>query len=104
MIVPFRHVSEFGKLTNDEASEIMWELQLAQSALTEIYKPHGFNIGMNIGKAAGAGFDGHMHVHVVPRREGDGLFRAGVVWARKRYAAGEAAQLAARLKEAMAAS
>jgi histidine triad (HIT) family protein len=46
----------------------------------------------------------HFHVHVVPRREGDGLFRAGLVWMRKRYAEGEAAQLAARLKEAIAAS
>lgn len=46
----------------------------------------------------------HLHVHVVPRREGDGLFRAGMVWIRRRYEEGEAAQLAARLKEAIAAS
>lgn len=46
----------------------------------------------------------HLHVHVVPRREGDGLFRSGLVWVRKRYEEGEAAQLAARLKEAISAS
>ena len=46
----------------------------------------------------------HVHVHVVPRTEGDGLFRAGMVWIRKRYGDGEAAQLAARLREAIAAS
>jgi len=74
MIVPFRHVSEFGKLTNDEASEIMWELQLAQSALTEIYKPHGFNIGVNLGRASGAGLDEHIHFHIVPRWIGDTNF------------------------------
>ena len=43
----------------------------------------------------------HLHVHVVPRREGDGLFRAGMVWKRKRYAVGEAAQLAAKLRDAL---
>lgn len=46
----------------------------------------------------------HAHVHVVPRRQGDGLFRAGMVWIRRRYADGEAAQLATRLREAIAAS
>ena len=46
----------------------------------------------------------HVHVHVVPRHQGDGLFRAGMVWIRKRYQDGEAAQLAARLREAIAAS
>lgn len=46
----------------------------------------------------------HLHVHVVPRREGDGLFRSGLVWIRRRYEEGEAAQLAARLREAIAAS
>lgn len=46
----------------------------------------------------------HVHVHVVPRRNGDGLFRAGMVWVRKRYSDGEAAQLATRLREAIAAS
>jgi len=46
----------------------------------------------------------HVHIHVVPRRQGDGLFRAGMVWVRKRYGDGEAAQLATRLREAIAAS
>ncbi len=46
----------------------------------------------------------HVHVHVVPRRQGDGLFRAGMVWIRRRYADGEAAQLAATLRDAIAAS
>ena len=74
MVVPFRHVSEFEKLTNDEGSEIFKELQLAQLALTEISKPQGFNIGANLGRIGGAGIDEHIHFHIVPRWSGDTNF------------------------------
>lgn len=74
MVVPVRHISEFGSLEKDELIEIMTKLQLAQKALCEISHPEGFNIGANLGKAAGAGIDQHLHFHIVPRWNGDTNF------------------------------
>ena len=74
MVVPYRHVSDFGDLTKDETFEIMIQLQLAQKALIEISAPHGFNIGANLGKVSGAGIDEHIHFHIVPRWRGDTNF------------------------------
>ncbi len=74
MIVPNRHLSEFSSLTAEENSEIMSELQLAQQALVIAMKPHGFNIGANLGKVSGAGIDAHLHFHIVPRWNGDTNF------------------------------
>ncbi len=74
MIVPYRHFSDFSELTNDESAEIMYELQLARRALINVSKPHGFNIGANLGKVSGAGIDEHIHFHIVPRWNGDTNF------------------------------
>jgi ATP adenylyltransferase len=74
MVIPFRHIGNFSDLTNDEGSEIITELQFAQSALTEISKPQGFNIGANLGRVSGAGIDEHIHFHIVPRWNGDTNF------------------------------
>ena len=74
MVVPIRHLSEFSLLTKDENSEIMSELQLAQQALLIAMKPHGFNVGANLGKVSGAGIDDHLHFHIVPRWNGDTNF------------------------------
>lgn len=74
MVVPYRHISSFTELTQEENADIMQNLQLASKALTEVMKPQGFNIGANIGKAAGAGIDTHLHFHVVPRWNGDTNF------------------------------
>ncbi|MDP1994189.1 MAG: HIT domain-containing protein, partial [Ignavibacteria bacterium] len=74
MVVPNRHLSEFASLTAEENSEIMSELQLAQQALSIAMKPHGFNIGANLGKVSGAGIDAHLHFHIVPRWNGDTNF------------------------------
>lgn len=74
MVVPFRHISEFTELTGDEGAEIFKELQLAEQALTEISKPHGFNVGANLGRTGGAGIDEHIHFHIVPRWNGDTNF------------------------------
>ena len=74
MVVPNRHLSEFSSLTAEENSEIMSELQLAQQALSIAMKPHGFNIGANLGKVSGAGIDAHLHFHIVPRWNGDTNF------------------------------
>src|SRR3954463_13820538 len=67
MIVPHAHVSELAKLTADAAAEIMHLSQRMEGVLRGLYRPDGLNIGMNIGKAAGAGIAGHLHMHVLPR-------------------------------------
>jgi len=74
MIIPYRHLSDFNSLSNEEKKEIM-ELQgMMIEALTKVMKPQGFNLGANIGKAAGAGIDQHLHFHVRPRWMGDTNF------------------------------
>ncbi|HEX9252137.1 MAG TPA: HIT domain-containing protein [Ignavibacteriaceae bacterium] len=74
MIVPKRHTNDFSGLTSDELSESFTKLQLAEKALREILNPHGFNIGANIGRVAGAGIEDHIHFHIVPRWNGDSNF------------------------------
>lgn len=74
MVVPNRHVASLGELGAQEKAEI-WSLSDRMiRALEKTMKPHGFNLGLNIGKAAGAGIDDHLHLHVVPRWEGDTNF------------------------------
>jgi ATP adenylyltransferase len=74
MIIPYRHISDFNELTVDETAEMMADTSLMIKVLTEVMKPQGFNLGMNIGKAAGAGIDSHLHFHIVPRWTGDTNF------------------------------
>jgi ATP adenylyltransferase len=74
MIVPYRHEAQVENLTAKENGEMMALLQAAVRALKQIMSPHGFNIGMNAGKTAGAGIDAHLHFHLVPRWEGDTNF------------------------------
>jgi ATP adenylyltransferase len=78
MIIPFRHVSHIEDLLPEEKSE-MFDLQVVCiQVLKEAVKPDGFNVGMNLGKAAGAGVDDHIHVHIVPRWNGDTNFMSVV--------------------------
>jgi ATP adenylyltransferase len=74
MVVPFRHTEDFFSLTTKENEEIMGKIQLACRALKKVLKPEGFNVGLNLGKAAGAGIHEHIHFHVVPRWNGDTNF------------------------------
>ncbi len=74
MVVPRRHVGALGALQPEELGEIAILTQRCEAALTEAYQPHGFNIGINLGKSAGAGVLDHLHVHVVPRWSGDTNF------------------------------
>ena len=74
MIVPYRHLGTFGALSVEEVTEIGVLVQRAEAALEEAYRPHGFNVGANIGRPAGAGVLEHLHVHVVPRWNGDTNF------------------------------
>ncbi len=74
MAVITRHVGTLEEATLDELSEIMTLVQTAVRALRSVYGPDGFNIGLNLGRAAGAGVPGHLHIHVVPRWDGDTNF------------------------------
>jgi ATP adenylyltransferase len=74
MIVPKRHTNDFSGLSPDELSESFKKLQLAEKALRKVLNPHGFNIGANIGRVAGAGIEDHIHFHIVPRWNGDSNF------------------------------
>jgi ATP adenylyltransferase len=74
MVVPNRHVATLAATTADEQAELMRLTRHAEIALTEAYTPQGINIGLNLGKPAGAGVLDHLHVHVVPRWNGDTNF------------------------------
>lgn len=74
MIVPFRHVATLAATTSDEQIELMRFTRLAEMALTEAYAPQGINVGINLGRPAGAGIADHLHIHLVPRWTGDTNF------------------------------
>ena len=74
MVVPYRHTSEFLSITNDENREIMDKMRTAYNALKEVMHPEGFNMGLNVGRVAGAGIHEHIHFHIVPRWNGDTNF------------------------------
>lgn len=76
MVVPFRHTMEYCSLTKEESSEIFALSQHCVTALAATSSPQGFNLGFNLGPAAGAGVKGHLHYHVVPRWNGDSSFIA----------------------------
>lgn len=74
LIPPYRHVADLSELTDEESLEIMQLTQRSLLALKETSKPDGFNIGVNQGTAAGAGIADHVHMHIVPRWNGDTNF------------------------------
>jgi len=74
MVVPYRQVPELNDLTREESADLMQLTQECIAALKRCMKPDGFNVGINIGKCAGAGIVEHLHVHVVPRWSGDTNF------------------------------
>ncbi len=76
MTAPYRHVATLEEITADEVAEIMALTALGMRALRETVHPDGFNVGANIGEAAGAGVKDHFHLHVVPRWNGDNNFMA----------------------------
>jgi len=71
MVAPYRHVANLQNLTDDEAKEHFIIIKKSIELLTEVLKPAGFNIGLNLGRVAGAGIEGHLLTHIVPRWEGD---------------------------------
>jgi ATP adenylyltransferase len=74
MIVPYRHEAAVENLDTPEIQDMMVLLQASARALKQALAPHGFNIGMNMGRIAGAGIDDHLHFHIVPRWDGDTNF------------------------------
>ncbi len=74
MIVPYAHLDELRKLPEPAAQEMMALSQRMEGVLRDLYKPDGVNLGMNIGKAAGAGVAGHIHMHALPRWVADANF------------------------------
>lgn len=74
LIVPYRHTSSLSGLTDSEGLELIKCTDKAQQALSAAFHPDAFNIGMNIGRIAGAGIDQHIHLHIVPRWNGDTNF------------------------------
>ena len=74
LIAPCRHIATLDEATDDELMELTKLCSNCQTVLTAAISPHGFNIGMNFGRCAGAGLPDHMHIHVVPRWDGDTNF------------------------------
>ena len=74
MVVPYEHLDELQKLPAEASHEMMGLSQKMEGVLRLLYKPDGVNLGMNIGKAAGAGVAGHIHMHVLPRWVADANF------------------------------
>lgn len=82
MVIPTRHVAEIEGLATEESAELWQALSRSVRALKAAYKPHGLNVGANVGKEGGAGVPGHLHLHVVPRWAGDTNFMTTVAEAR----------------------
>jgi len=96
MVIPRRHVATLGACTDQERHELIDLTRLCEAALTEAYAPHGMNMGINLGKPAGAGVLDHIHMHVVPRWNGDTNFMSVV--GQTRVLAEELPDTAARLR------
>ena len=74
MVIPNRHISSLTRATHDELCELIELTAVSEAAITEVFAPHGMNMGINLGKPAGAGILDHVHLHVVPRWNGDTNF------------------------------
>ena len=101
MVVPYKQVPDLNGLTDDELRDLLRLTRRCQNALTGVMKPDGFNIGVNLGKVAGAGIIEHLHIHVVPRWNGDTNFMP--VIAGTTVVPLALKELAARLRDALAA-
>jgi ATP adenylyltransferase len=82
MVAPNRHINTLASLLPEEQAELMVMARWSEMALTQAYHPQGINVGINLGKAAGAGIEDHLHVHLVPRWAGDTNFMTAVAGTR----------------------
>jgi ATP adenylyltransferase len=100
MVVPYKQTPDLNGLTDDELADLFRLARRCQNALSQVMKPDGFNIGINLGKCAGAGLEEHVHIHVVPRWTGDTNFMP--VLANTSVVPQALKELAARLRAALA--
>jgi ATP adenylyltransferase len=96
MVIPNRHIASLAAATHGELCELIELTKVSEVALTEVFAPHGMNMGINLGKPAGAGILDHVHMHVVPRWNGDTNFMTIV--GRTRVLPEELPETAARLR------
>jgi ATP adenylyltransferase len=82
MVVPYAHLDRLAALPTDSAHELIELAQRTEQVLQKVYNPHGFNFGLNVGKAGGAGVAGHLHMHALPRWAGDTNFMTTVAESR----------------------
>ena len=99
MVVPYKQTPDLNGLTDEEMADLMQLTRRCQNALTQVMKPDGFNIGLNLGKFAGAGIVEHLHIHIVPRWNGDTNFMP--VIANTTVVPQALKELAARLRDAL---
>lgn len=78
LICPNSHNSDLNDVGESERTELMQVINISTSVIKKVYKPHGYNIGLNAGSAAGAGLPGHLHFHILPRWNGDTNFTATI--------------------------
>ena len=100
MIVPYKQTPDFNGLTEEEMSDLMKLTRRCQNALTKVMRPDGFNLGVNLGKCAGAGLAEHLHIHLVPRWIGDTNFMP--ILASTTVVPQALSELAAQLRAALA--
>ena len=100
MVVPYKQAPDLDGLTDDELADLMKLTRRCKQALTRVMKPDGFNIGINLGRCAGAGIFNHLHIHVVPRWNGDTNFMP--VLGSTSVVPQALTELAAKLREALA--
>lgn len=101
MVVPYKQAADLDELTEEEMTDLMKLTRRCKAALTKVMRPEGFNIGINLGKVAGAGIVGHLHIHVVPRWNGDTNFMP--VIAKTTVMPQALKELAAQIRAALAA-
>lgn len=100
MVVPYRQTADLNELTEQELADLMLLTRRCVNALQAVMRPDGFNLGVNLGRVAGAGVDNHLHIHVVPRWSGDTNFMP--VLANTSVVPQALTELAARLRAALA--
>jgi ATP adenylyltransferase len=100
MVMPYEHLDRLATLPTETVHELIDLAQRTELALERVYSPHGFNFGFNVGKAAGAGVAGHLHLHAMPRWAGDTNFMTTV--AETRVLPEDLASTWKRLREALA--
>ena len=100
MVVPYKQTHDLNGLTEEEMADLMKLTRRCQNALTKVMKPDGFNLGVNLGKCAGAGIAEHLHIHIVPRWSGDTNFMP--VLASTTVVPQALSELAAKIRAALA--